>query len=295
MSAICAYKVAAGSDTFSVDTNGTTTLQWAVAEYSGLATSSVLDQSAENESNDGSATTSCATGTTASLGSADRFAISAWAFDTGNGWNSGRSYTNGSSEAVFRNGAAYPGVCIADLQLSSSSGFSETISTTDTGDEAYGLVGCFVQAGGGGDVTVNLTGQSSTASAGTLGPQISLALSGEAGTFSAGTLVPSVSLALGGESATFAAGTVVPSVAIAAIGLQATFSPGTLTPSSSSGDTVALTGEAATFAQTAPSVNVTIALTGIAATMAAGILSASSGTATITVKAGSWLRYKKLQ
>jgi len=84
-------------------------------------------------------------------------------------------------------------------------------------------------------------------------------------------------------------------VAIAAIGLQATFASGTLTASSSSGTTVNLVGEPVAFAQTAPSVNVTIALTGIAATMASGLLSASSGTAIITVKAGSWLRYKKLQ
>lgn len=139
---------------------------------------------------------------------------------------------------------------------------------------------------------VGTNGDTAPASAGS---SVTIALTGIAATMSAGALVPSVSLALGSESAIFSAGTVVPSVAIAAIGLQATFSPGTLTPSSSSGDTVALTGEAATFAQTAPSISVTIALTGITATMASGLLSASSGTATITVKAGSWLRYKKLQ
>lgn len=151
-----------------------------------------------------------------------------------------------------------------------------------------------VSAGGGG-VTVALTGQGGSFSQGSFALVVEKVLSGEAATFTPGLLGGSVSITLIGQSAAFTAGSVVPSVAIAAIGLQAAFSPGTLTPSSSSGDTVALLGQAATFAQTAPSTSVTIALTGIAATMAAGILSASSGTATITVKAGSWLRYKKLQ
>ena len=143
--------------------------------------------------------------------------------------------------------------------------------------------------------TVSLVGESATTSAGILLPAFSLSLSGQAGTASAGNLSPSTSRALSGQSAAFSAGSVIPSVAIAAIGLQATFTAGTLTASSSAGSTVALTGESATFVQTAPSISVTVALTGIAATMAAGILSSSSGTATITVKAGSWLRYKKLQ
>ena len=172
-----------------------------------------------------------------------------------------------------------------------------------------------VSAGGGSDVTVNLSGisaafaqtspvtsstvalsgESATASAGIVLPAFSAALSGQAIVAAAGGLSSSTSCALSSQSATFAAGSVVPSVAIAVIGLQATFAAGTLTASSSGGDTAALTGEVVSFAQTAPSVSVTIALTGIAATMSAGILSASSGTATITVKAGSWLRYKKLQ
>ena len=167
---------------------------------------------------------------------------------------------------------------------------------------------------GGGDVTVNLSGvsaafaqtspvisstavlsgESATASAGIVLPAFSFTLSGQAAAAAAGGLSPSFSRGLSGQSATFAAGSVVPSVAVAIIGLQAAFAAGTLTASSSGGDTAALTGEVVSFAQTAPSISVTVALTGITATMAAGLLSAASGTATITVKAGSWLRYKKL-
>lgn len=144
-------------------------------------------------------------------------------------------------------------------------------------------------------ISLALTGQGATASPGLLGAALSIPLTGQSGTFSAGTIIPSVALAAIGLQATGSLGSFSPTLSLALVGEGGTFSPGTLTPSSSAGSTVALTGEAAAFAQTTPSVSVTIALTGIAATMAAGLLSASSGTATITVKAGSWLRYKKLQ
>ena len=175
-----------------------------------------------------------------------------------------------------------------------------------------------VSAGGGGNVTVALTGASVTASAGTLAVTTVLPLAGQSATFAVGTLTPvtggDVTVALVGQSATFSAGTVAPSTAVAAIGLSATaaqgvfsvatslalvgeagtFAAGTLTASSTGGGSAALIGEAATFSPGVFAPSVTIALTGIAATMSAGILSASSGSATITVKAGSWLRYKKL-
>ncbi len=158
-----------------------------------------------------------------------------------------------------------------------------------------GISATFAQTAPAVSSATPLVGESVTANAGILLPAFSRSLSGQAGTAFAGTLNTSTSRGLSGQSAAFAAGSVIPSVAIAAIGLQATFASGTLTASSSSGTTVNLVGEPVAFAQTAPSVNVTIALTGIAATMASGLLSASSGTAIITVKAGSWLRYKKLQ
>lgn len=158
-----------------------------------------------------------------------------------------------------------------------------------------GISASFAQTAPAVSSTVSLVGENAAAGAGTLLPAFSFSLLGQAGAASAGTLSPSTSRGLSGQSAAFAAGSVIPSVAIAAIGLQATFASGTLTASSSSGTTVNLVGEPVAFAQTAPSVNVTIALTGIAAIMASGLLSASSGTAIITVKAGSWLRYKKLQ
>lgn len=158
-----------------------------------------------------------------------------------------------------------------------------------------GISATFAQTAPAVSSATPLVGESVTANAGILLPAFSRSLSGQAGTAFAGTLNTSTSRGLSGQSAAFAAGSVIPSVAIAAIGLQATFASGTLTASSSSGTTVNLVGEPVAFAQTAPSVNVTIALTGIAAIMASGLLSASNGTAIITVKAGSWLRYKKLQ
>lgn len=150
MGAAWFYKVADGNDGFSIDTSITTALQWAVVEFSGLATSAVLDQSAENEANDQASTTSAATGTTATLGVSNGYAVSFFAFDTGNGWADDRSFTNGSTELVFRNGGANPALSLAGLQLSATTGFSETVSTTDTGDDCYGSVAVFKQPSGGG-------------------------------------------------------------------------------------------------------------------------------------------------
>lgn len=167
-------------------------------------------------------------------------------------------------------------------------------------------------AGGGGDVSLALTGQGGSFSQGVFTLQRETPVAGQSATFSAGLLDASLTIPLTGVSGAFAPGSVVPSVAVALIGLSATaaqgspaasitlaltgqagtFATGTVT--ASTGDGATLVGQGGTFSQGTPGVSITVALTGIAATLATGIVSAASGSATITLKAGSWLRYKKL-
>lgn len=132
---------------------------------------------------------------------------------------------------------------------------------------AYALYEILAPAGG---VTVALTGQSSTFTAGSLAPSSSVALTGQAATFSPGTLVPGLSLALLGQSGTFTSGLLVPSSTVPLSGQSATFTSGTL---SANGDvTISLTGQSATFSAGTLTAATSVALNGQPITSAAGSL-----------------------
>lgn len=100
------------------------------------------------------------------------------------------------------------------------------------------------QAGGAGspDVTINLSGQAVTCSAGTLGVSHSNALSGQAATASAGTLTPVLSFGLTGTAVTASAGTLSYESALALLGQALTASAGTISPALS----LALAGQGVT-------------------------------------------------
>lgn len=190
-----------------------------------------------------------------------------------------------------------------------------------------------VAAGGGGDITVALSGSSVlfslgsfglgssvplsgaflTSAAGTLAPSSAIALSGSEVTTSAGTITPSTTIALSGTEVTTIAGTIIasgggnvtvalageavstllgtliPSVSVALTGDSSTVSAGTLIP----GQTIALSGASATISTGTISLSSSISLSGSAVSVLAGTLSVA-GSVTITLKAGSWIRYKKL-
>lgn len=128
---------------------------------------------------------------------------------------------------------------------------------------------------GSPDVTVGLSGQAVTASAGTLAPTRTVALSGQAVTASAGTIVTvgDVTLTLSGQSVTVSVGTLSPTTSKALTGSAVTASAGTLTPSRS----IALSGQAVTVSSGTLSfaANQTIALTGQAVSALAGTLTAN--------------------
>lgn len=136
----------------------------------------------------------------------------------------------------------------------------------DEDEEDYVL---YVQAAGG-DVTVDITGQSATASAGTVTATDDLVLGGQSATSAAGTLTPTTTIALSGQAATTSAGTLVPASAVALGGAGSTASAGDVSPSTS----VALAGQAATGAQESMIVvgDVTVALSGEVMAITQGLL-----------------------
>lgn len=152
----------------------------------------------------------------------------------------------------------------------------------------------FFPVSGGGSVTVALSGFAAASAVGSLAVTNTRTLSGSSAASSTGTLLPSFSLALTGSSAASAIGTVIPSIAIGLIGISATASAGTLTATGGTGGGATLTGYGATVGIGTLGVTITLPLSGTAATVALGTLSPTSGSATITIQAGSWIRYRKI-
>ncbi len=163
--------------------------------------------------------------------------------------------------------------------------------------------------GGSPDVTVNLTGQAITASAGTILPARSLSLVGQAVATALGTLTPARSLPLTGTAITASQGTITASsggnVTVSLTGGSVTASLGTLSPSKS----IALSGQPATAAAGTLTPAKAFALTGQASTSAAGTITADPQsyvvvvgtpdptsayriTATPDISSGDWIQWR---
>lgn len=152
-----------------------------------------------------------------------------------------------------------------------------------------------VSAAGGGDVSVNLTGASSTLSAGSLSSAVAQSVSGAVVTLSTGTLVSAVEQALSGAVSTFSAGTITAAAAYTLAGQAATAAAGTIIPAveqpltgaaitsaqgsistSAGGDvSVNLSGQALTASHGTLAGTVDYNLSGVAVTAAAGTLDVS--------------------
>jgi hypothetical protein len=132
-------------------------------------------------------------------------------------------------------------------------------------------------SGGGGDVTDDITGVSSTAEVGSLTPSTTVALTGESSTVAVGTVVPSSSVAITGEAATGAVDSVGAeggdAEPVELSGVSSTGSAGSVTPSLS----VALVGEAATGSAGDLGKTIAVPISGEAATGSAGTLGAEGG------------------
>lgn len=125
--------------------------------------------------------------------------------------------------------------------------------------------------GGGGDVTVALTGVAGAAAVGTVLPQTAAPVTGVAGATTVGTLTPATTTALAGAAGTTGQGAIAPVTAAPAAGVGGGLGQGVLAPSSST----SLTGVAATGVLDNLAVvggDVTVALTGIGVQALAGTL-----------------------
>lgn len=142
-------------------------------------------------------------------------------------------YTAGGGFTKFQeqtNDSLYWTQAAADQTTSATT--AVTASWSVSGNAGAGLaqfVTVFQEAASGGAAA--LTGQSSTASAGTAKSAISLTLTGASITSAAGTLTSSsgVSRSLSGSAATFAPGSLAPAIAEPITGIAVTASQGSLT------------------------------------------------------------------
>jgi hypothetical protein len=220
---------------------------------------------------------------------------SAIAYTAGNFWTTGARL--GSTPAL----SAYTGIFYGFFIWSRPLNASECWALTENPWQMFRLRSpriYFMPAAAGGNVTVALTGQSTSLSTGTLQAANAVALSGLAQTGSAGTLVPGTAVgltglsesatpgafgptdtvALSGQGGSASTGTLVGGVAIGMVGQALTGSAGALAPS----DTVALTGVSATFSQgtVTPNISsgndVTVGLTGQSLAATAGVLAPST-------------------
>ena len=125
-------------------------------------------------------------------------------------------------------------------------------------------------------------------------PNVSVSISGSAITSSLGTLTSAIVETLTGQTSTFAQGTVTvgSNVTVSITGTTVTVSIGTAVSSI----TESITGNLITSSTGTLVQAVSQSLVGSVITISTGTVSPSGGTtaATITIKAGSWLRYKAI-
>lgn len=163
---------------------------------------------------------------------------------------------------------------------------SSAISTLLSGSSLTGSTGTVVNA-----ISQGLSGQALTTSTGTIKSAISYTLTGNSATISTGTLTAStggaVSVNLSGSNLTISSGTVKSAISTALSTSLGTFATGTIV--NTVGPT--LTGISTTASAGTLVPAIARALSGTSLTVSQGTLSALTGS-TITVKAGSWIRYR---
>lgn len=153
--------------------------------------------------------------------------------------------------------------------------------------------------------SLGTTGNQATGSQGTVAPTLSLATTGNAATSNTGTPVAELSIGLAGQGATASAGvvSVAGSGAVALSGNAATASAGTLTPSEALGTTgnaatassgtaapvlsLGVSGQAVTSATGTPVASLTVGLLGNASTAAVGSVGAPTGDITLALTGNS--------
>ena len=238
-------KLNAGAGSTKITLTRSTTggsLRLVAHEYSGLATSSALDQTATGHN------TSSTSGTTSNVTTTQAneliFCVLGCA---------GADTVTSNSPFTQRENTGFPGGFASQDQVVSSTGTFAANYTISPADEYGAIIATYKAPGGGGGVTENLTEQTATFSEGTPSTGISYPLTGQSATSSEGTLGRNVSYALTAQTATF--------------------TEGALTPSWSG--SAALTGQTATFTEGNPAAQAGYPLTAQSVTSSEGSLTGS--------------------
>jgi len=160
-------------------------------------------------------------------------------------------------------------VSVTGLSASSSLGSVSVSTEINTGwgrqpwnENAWGIAG-----------DILLTGQSATASVGSLSPADVMGLTGVSSTASVGspTIIGDITATLTGQAATTSVGSITPADVMGVTGVSSTASVGSISPA----DVIGLTGVSATtsLGTTNLNSNPTVNVTGVSATSAVGSLS----------------------
>lgn len=129
--------------------------------------------------------------------------------------------------------------------------------------------------GGGGNVTVSISGLGASALAGNLAPSLSASISGAAASLAAGNVGVSRSVAASGVSATGQVGSLKAALSVALSGLQATGGIGTVTAQIAGNVTVSISGVSATVQAGTVVPALAISVTGLSSTSAVGSVTRS--------------------
>lgn len=178
-----------------------------------------------------------------------------------------------------RSDNATQGIEFADaIQAAAGASGTKTATAPVSTDGVWGFAEFWSESA---DVTVGLTGASSTTAVGSMSGSRTVALTGGAGTGSAGSMAPANSKAVTGSSASGAAGTLAPGAAVGLTGASSAAAVGTV--SAGSAVTAALTGVSISGQAGSVGPATVKALTGAAATGSAGTLTPTTGvTAALT-------------
>lgn len=238
-------------------------------------------------STESSYTTTDIAGTSRPQGSA--WDVGVWEYVSGGGGGVSVSLTGSSfTSSVGTLTSAIAQTLTGSSSTTSTGSLKSLIAYTPSGNTFTASSGTIKSA-----ITYTPSGQAITASAGTIKSAVSYTLNGTAVTASQGTITAStggaVSVNLSGSSITVSPGTLVAAISNTLAGSSITSSAGTLVQTISqslSGGSISATAGTLTSA-------LARTLSGSSATFSTGTLSALTGS-TITIKAGSWIRYRTI-
>lgn len=186
-----------------------------------------------------------------------------------------------STGSGFQNTA----VTTADFRIKTGSALLD-VGTTDTTYAATDIAGTSrpqgsaydvgaweLVAGGGGNVSLSLTGQSLTANLGALSASITSSVTGNQTTLQQGTITANVSKTLTGQAISLVQGSVSSDVSTVITGQTVSLAQGSVTDASSGNVTKALSGQSLSVSQGALTASISLALNGQSIVLSGGSVS----------------------